>query len=102
MQYQTMCLRGAAVASLMVFVASAGAVDLERGRLLYENHCTVCHQSTVHIRTNRKAHSLPDVAKQVHRWSEELKLGWSAEERDDVLRYLDREFYHFSRPVSAD
>jgi len=90
------------LASLTLFLPAAGAADPERGRLLYENHCTACHQSTVHIRANRRATSLPEVAAQITRWSTELKLGWTAEEIDDVLHYLDVEFYRLGKTVPSD
>jgi len=64
-----------------------------RGELLYENHCTVCHDSTVHIRANRKAKSITDLRRWAARWSGELKLNWSSEEIDDVAEYLARRYY---------
>ena len=68
-----------------------------RGELLYENHCTVCHESIVHIRANRKAKSLADLRGWVARWSGELKLKWSNEEIDDVAEFLARRFYKFGK-----
>ena len=64
-----------------------------RGELLYENHCTVCHDSTVHTRANRKAKSIADLRGWAARWSGELKLNWSSEEIDDVAEYLARRYY---------
>jgi len=73
-----------------------GALTLagaSRGELLYENHCTVCHESGVHIRANRKAKSIADVRGWVERWSGELKLKWSREDIDDVTEFLARRYY---------
>ena len=71
------------------------SVDIQtsRGQLLYENHCLECHTSVVHIRNNRKAINLIEVRKFVIRWSRELHLPWQKEEIDDVVRYLDRQYY---------
>jgi mono/diheme cytochrome c family protein len=73
--------------------APAHAVDLARGRLLYENHCTGCHESRVHIRERHKARSADDVLGWVERWRTDLKLGWGAAEVADVAAYLDTKFY---------
>jgi len=67
----------------------------ERGRALYENHCTVCHTSNVHIRSKRKARSTQDIHAWVVRWSTELKLGWSPEDVNDVRYYLNGRYYHY-------
>jgi mono/diheme cytochrome c family protein len=70
--------------------ASAGA---ERGQLLYENHCTSCHTSTVHIREQRKAKTPAEVRAWILRWSGELKLNWSEDELADVYQYLNNRYY---------
>lgn len=72
------------------------AADGERGRLLYENHCTVCHTSVAHVRAGRKARSQNDIRKQVLRWSAHLELHWGASEVTDVVEYLNRTYYQFT------
>lgn len=64
-----------------------------RGQLLYENHCTVCHESMIHIRENHKANSLTTVRLEVIRWSQALNLGWQDVEIAEVSQYLLRTFY---------
>ena len=71
---------------------SAGA---ERGRLLYENHCTSCHASTVHIRDQRKSKTPAELRAWILRWSGELKLNWSETELADVYQYLNNRYYKF-------
>lgn len=66
-----------------------------RGQLLYENHCTVCHASVVHLRSDRRAQSLPEIRTWVMHWSDYLKLRWGKEEVDDVVNHLNRQFYKF-------
>ena len=83
------------VVALSIPGLSAGAADVDRGRLLYENHCTVCHTSVAHVRAGRKAHSVDDVRKQVLRWSGHLELQWRASEVTDVVDYLNRKYYNF-------
>ncbi len=64
-----------------------------RGQLLYENHCQSCHTSVLHVRETRRARSLKDLEHWVRRWSDELKLPWSADEISDVVDYLNRRYY---------
>jgi hypothetical protein len=72
--------------------ASAGA---ERGLLLYENHCTSCHVSTVHIRDQRKSKDPAELRAWILRWSGELKLNWRDDELADVYQYLNNRYYKF-------
>lgn len=83
----------AIVVNLMATVAVAGTPNVQRGRLLHENHCTTCHESQVHIRANHRAHSLSDVYREVVRWSNELQLNWDGSEINDVSHYLYLTFY---------
>ena len=71
------------------------STPLSRGQLLYENHCTKCHESQVHIRANRKSKSIADVQAWVSKWQAEEKLEWGKSEITDVTGYLVDRFYHF-------
>ena len=71
------------------------SASYDRGRLLYENHCQVCHDSRAHIRANRKANSPSQVEKWVTRWSTHLKLDWQQAEIEDVTLYLSQRYYKF-------
>ncbi|MDX2425805.1 MAG: hypothetical protein QNK15_06080 [Cycloclasticus sp.] len=66
-----------------------------RGQLLYENHCTVCHDSRVHIREKRKSRSVTDIEKWVIHWSQHLKLDWDRAEINQISEYLNLRFYQF-------
>lgn len=72
------------------------AVARSRGELLYENHCTSCHASRVHVRDNRHATSASEVESWVRRWAGELRLGWGDDDVNDVTSYLIRRYYKFS------
>lgn len=65
------------------------------GRLLYENHCTSCHESGVHIRSRHAVRTLPQLRETVVRWSEYARLPWREEEIEAVVRYLNDSFYHY-------
>jgi hypothetical protein len=75
--------------------AAKPAVTASRGELLYENHCTSCHTSIAHLRTDRRANSVAAVEAWVRRWSGELKLGWGDEEVQAVVRHLAQRYYKF-------
>lgn len=77
--------------------ASAAAPDeatKSRGQLLYENHCTACHTSSVNSRNPRKAHNMSDLSLWVEKWAKVQNLTWSKDELSDVVDYLNQEYYH--------
>ena len=75
--------------------SDARGASLQRGEDLYLNHCLACHESTAHIRENRRAKNLGEVRRWVARWSLQLELGWGQEEVKDVSAYLNRTYYRF-------
>jgi mono/diheme cytochrome c family protein len=83
-----------AVAILLVYSMPASA-NTERGQLLYENHCTSCHTSTLHVREQRKTKTPAELRAWILRWSGELKLNWSEDELADVYQYLNNQYYKF-------
>jgi mono/diheme cytochrome c family protein len=80
------------------FCASAQSPLAQRGRQLYETHCGLCHQQSVHSRTNRVARSMTDIRGYVKRWSGVAGLVWSNEEIDEVSLYLNERYYRFIPP----
>ena len=85
------------VTTLLFAGGNTRATDAERGRLLYENHCTVCHTSVVHVREGRKATSREEIQIWIQRWRKELGLQWGTAEVDDVTEYLADRFYRLKR-----
>ena len=81
--------------SMLLSFSMPVSADAERGRLLYENHCTSCHTSTVHVRDQRKSKKPAEVRAWILRWSEELKLSWREDELADVYRHLNNRYYKF-------
>ena len=74
------------------------AAEPDRGQKLYENHCTECHESIVHIRDDRRAKTIDDIRFQIARWRDVLSLPWTNAEIDDVLSYLNGRYYHYEAP----
>ena len=79
----------------VMFLALPAQADTDRGRLLYENHCQVCHASTVHVRDQRKVTNPAALQGMIQRWSDQLKLNWQDTERADVYQYLNNRYYRF-------
>ena len=69
--------------------------EITRGRMLYENHCTSCHESMVYIRTHRKATNYKEVGNWVNQRADWLNLGWSKVEKQEVLQYLNERYYKY-------
>jgi mono/diheme cytochrome c family protein len=87
------------LAWLLPGVAPAQGASIERGRLLYENHCMACHATSVHSRSARQAEDVADVRNWVRVWAQDLGLPWSANEVEDVVRYLDASYYQFGEAL---
>ncbi len=81
----------------MGFTSQSYSQELERGQMLYENHCLECHESKVHIRKQSKVRSLKNLEQEVNRWGQELDLAWRNKEIEDISRYLNHTFYKFDR-----
>lgn len=77
------------------------AADVERGKLLYENHCMSCHESVVHIRNDRRTKALGELYWQTTRWAIEQGLEWRYDEVRDVAQYLNARFYQFDERLEC-
>lgn len=69
--------------------------NLERGRLLYENHCQVCHTPDIHRRANRLPLNAAEVREIVRHWQEAEKLSWREQDIEDVVHFLRQTRYRF-------
>lgn len=82
--------------TLLLVCSGAGAVNLERGRSLYENHCQACHTTMLHQREGGKVKTLQDLRRRVAAWGDHAGEAWGGPEIDDVTAYLDNAFYHLT------
>lgn len=71
------------------------AVDLQQGADLHANNCTRCHDSSVYTRENRRVQSLARLGTQVRLCKDNLGIVWFDDEVDDVIAYLNNEYYKF-------
>ncbi len=91
------------LAALMAACAAAPAAaqDLSRGRALYENRCTACHETSVHQRASRKAQSFAALRAEVERWNATTGGDWKRDEVDQVSAYLNERYYRFDCPPAV-
>ena len=89
----------AAVLNVMALSAVStplAALEFDRGEALYENHCEECHDGLAHTRKGSQINSMGDLRSWVASWSAHSRLGWSSEDVDDVVEYLNNRFYHLT------
>lgn len=92
---------GAAAFVMATLAPPVNAVDIARGRDLYEQRCGLCHAQSVHSRAKRKAREFTDVREWVERWSTYLELNWGPEEVEDVTMFLNAVYYGFAIPANG-
>ena len=82
----------------VLVLPQAGAEEaFDRGQALYEHHCMSCHESWAHTREGRHVRTLSELRSRTEAWSVHSRLGWSAEEINDVTNYLNRTFYQLGQ-----
>jgi mono/diheme cytochrome c family protein len=83
------------IAMIMTAPAPAFAANIEHGKMLYEQHCTRCHDTRVHTRPDRRIGSLEALQRQVNRCEHNASVNWPQQDVDDVVGYLNDTFYKF-------
>jgi len=79
----------------LTFSASVQAQDAENGKALHDSNCVRCHDSAVYTRPNKRVTSLPKLGKQVRFCKDNIGLTWFDDEVDDVVTFLNKNYYHF-------
>jgi mono/diheme cytochrome c family protein len=92
-------MRFASLLAATFVLASAPvlAQDTQRGRALYETQCATCHAERLHEREKSKIRSIGDLRAEVVRWSRETRQRFTAEDIEDVVRFLDQTHYRFGK-----
>lgn len=94
-------LECAAVLAAVIAVPAHGQ-DLERARMLYDNHCRMCHDSIAFERTAKIATNYAQIKAQVARWQTNTGLRWSEQDIDGVTAYLAKMYYKYPVPGEGD
>ncbi len=75
------------------------AYDAEEAQSMYEEDCTKCHDSSVFTRPakDRKVNDLSTLKKQVSRCVGATGASWFEEDEENVVQYLNENFYKFAK-----
>ena len=87
------------VSLLILLMPSAYAASLpgdsDDGKRLHDANCMGCHDTSVFTRKDRLVQSLDALKKQLASCTHMAKKEFSASETQDLLKYLNDQFYHF-------
>ena len=93
------------VVLLAIISLSARALmlgDAEKGRIAHDSKCVACHTaqfggdgSGIYLRTQRRVKSAEGLIKQVEFCNRQTGAGFSEEQINDVIKYLNESFYRF-------
>lgn len=92
MKIHALCLLGITLAA---GTPLAMAANPAHGEELQQQNCTSCHGDSVYTRKDRKVTSLSGLRKQVQRCELTLGLQWFDDDVDDVVSYLNQEYYQY-------
>jgi mono/diheme cytochrome c family protein len=86
------------VVAMAAFVGACGEPpakgDAARGAKLHEV-CLDCHGTGLYTKPERKIKSRDALRKETARWGDYYNPALSEQDVDDLVAYLDREFYKF-------
>lgn len=89
--------------SLMISSFAANA-DINNGKELHDSNCTSCHVSIqggdgsgIYTRENNRIETYPALIKQVKRCRDSLGVQWPDNHINDVVEYLNTNFYKFNK-----
>ena len=80
---------------LLIVSASTHAANINNGMELHQEHCMRCHQPEIYTRQNRIVNNLEQLAKRVRECELANELTWFEEEVEDVIAYLNANYYMF-------
>ncbi len=78
-------------------LAAERSPNAAQGKTLHEKSCMKCHDNRQYTRPNRIIHTFEDLRARVEFCDNAAKAGFSADELDDVVEYLNVNFYKFKK-----
>ena len=69
--------------------------DSADGKRLYDANCMGCHDTGIHTRKDRIVQSLDALEKRVGNCTHAAKKEFSANETQNIIKYLNDQFYQF-------
>ena len=92
------------LALISLFATTAYATDISNGKTLHNANCQSCHKSimsgepdSIYVRENRRIDSYQALQNQVNRCESNIGIAWPQEQIDDVVDYLNQQFYKFKK-----
>jgi len=89
---------------IVLFASASIAANAEDGKQLHDKHCKACHVgmtggdgSLLYTRNNRRVNAMEKLENQVRRCESNLELKWFDEDVNDVVEYLNVNYYHFNK-----
>ncbi|VAX13745.1 hypothetical protein MNBD_GAMMA24-1494 [hydrothermal vent metagenome] len=80
------------------------AGDASNGKALHDANCIRCHKSimngdpdSIYTRKDRRINSYQGLENQVNRCKNNIGIAWPQEQINDVVTYLNQQFYKFKR-----
>lgn len=73
------------------------AADAAKGKALHDAKCHGCHDTRQYTRKNRIIHTFDDLHARVEFCDAASNAGFSLDDIDDVVAYLNKEFYKFKQ-----
>jgi hypothetical protein len=80
---------------LMPSVYAALRGDSANGKRLHDANCTGCRDNGIYTRKDRAVRSLDALKRQLQGCSHMAKKEFSATETQDIVKYLNNQFYRF-------
>lgn len=84
----------ACCAALGLSVTAAAAGDPVRGAKLHDD-CLGCHGTELYVPPRAKVKTLAALKKETERWNDRMNPKFSRQEIEDLVAYLNRDFYKF-------
>jgi mono/diheme cytochrome c family protein len=75
-------------------VLAAG--DANRGEALHRD-CEGCHGTELYVKPRAKVKTLSTLKKEVERWNDRMNPKFTKQETEDLVAYLNRDFYRFPK-----
>lgn len=82
---------------ILSFTITTVSAEPDRGEALVQQSCQRCHDNSIFTRPDSIIFSLSALKKRVHFCESMAHAGWSQKDFDDVIEYLNRNFYHYKR-----
>jgi hypothetical protein len=80
---------------LLLSTTVAVQAEPDRGETLVKQSCQRCHDNSIFTRPNSIIFSLSALKKRVRFCESMAHAGWSGQDYEAVVEYLNRTFYHF-------